>query len=293
MIRDSLDEDVAAAVGLDEAVAQVVAGAEDALLDGHAALGHLAQAADVFVRARTLTVRAAPRPAPPVLVRRRAVERAAPRHRDVLLLEGVDERRVVHALRPLEARVDDGQVLRRVGAELERRAFGDVEVDVALQMNRAGEERARGHDHATAARRVRRRDGLADGVGVVRPAVAARAVVGDGEIARGETGRPDAREYRGHGLPPDGARDVPRRARRAPLRRGGVKRKRGREQREEDDEEGRVMNESVRGRRSHLLSLWLCLLDQKPCAYPSTLMVSVGAGLVPARRYIVIQARIR
>src|SRR5215213_7203694 len=126
---------------------------EDALADGDARVAHLAQAAHVRRggrRSRALP----PRPLPPVLVRRAAVERALARDGDVLLLEGVDEGRVVHQLSPLPARVDDGQVLRGVVEELQSRALGDVQVDVALQVNRARHEDARGDDDAPAARAV-------------------------------------------------------------------------------------------------------------------------------------------
>ena len=72
------------------------------------------------------------------------VERALAGDRDVLLLVRVDERRVVHQLRALEPREDGGQVVARVAAEGERRASRDVQVDVALEMHGAGQERPAG-----------------------------------------------------------------------------------------------------------------------------------------------------
>src|SRR2546423_4970516 len=134
--------------------------AEDALPDGDIAVAHVAQTAYVGSGGRWLRT-LAPRPSPPVVVRRGAVERALTSDGDVLLIEGVNEGRVVHQLSPLPARVDGGQVLRRVCAELERRALREMEGDVALQMNRAGLKDARGDDDATAARGVTRLDGFA------------------------------------------------------------------------------------------------------------------------------------
>ena len=72
-----------------------------------------------------------------------AVECAFAGDGDVLLFEGVDEWRVVEQLDTFPARENHGQVVFRVLAELDRRAFGDFEIDVALQMNGAGEICAR------------------------------------------------------------------------------------------------------------------------------------------------------
>src|SRR6185369_4505934 len=81
-------------------------------------------------------------PWPPGFVAALAVECALARDRDVLLFEGVDERRVVEELDTFPAREDDGQVVFWILAELDRRAFRDFEIDVALQVNGAGQVRA-------------------------------------------------------------------------------------------------------------------------------------------------------
>src|SRR5215210_4083890 len=180
--------------------------AEDALSDRHAAITHFAQTANVFRRTGGRAPGSAPCPGPPVLVRGRAVERAAPRDGDILLLESVDERRIVHALRALPTSVDDGQVFGRVCAELERRALRKIQVDIALEVNRAGQKRARRHDDATAARAVTGRYGLAYGLRIVCRATGARAVIRDLEVARGTPRRTDACEYGGHSAP--ACRDV-------------------------------------------------------------------------------------
>ena len=63
--------------------------------------------------------------------------------------------------------------------ELQRRALGDVEVHVALQVDRAGEALAGRHDHASAARGLARRDRLGDGaVQSAPPAAAPKSTIG-------------------------------------------------------------------------------------------------------------------
>ena len=81
--------------------------------------------------------------------------------RDVLLAVRVDQRRVVHALHALPAREHDG-IAGRIGVEQQRRAFAHVQFDVALEMNGAGEELARRHQHAAAARLRAGLNGLGD-----------------------------------------------------------------------------------------------------------------------------------
>jgi hypothetical protein len=71
-----------------------------------------------------------------------------------------------------------------------------VQVDVALQVNRAGEEHALGHDHAPAAGLCRRVDRAAEGGGAVGLAVGLRAEAGHREIAIRESGGLDPGEKR-------------------------------------------------------------------------------------------------
>src|ERR1044071_3014382 len=123
---DALDEHVLAAVGLDELRAEVAAFAEDALADGRAALGQLFERLAGLQLVRHALLPAVSRltlPEPPVLFVAVAVERALARDGDVLLLEGVDEGRVVHQLHPLPAREDEREVRLRVLTEFNRRAF--------------------------------------------------------------------------------------------------------------------------------------------------------------------------
>src|ERR1044072_4496255 len=126
---DAFDEHVRTAVGLDELRAEVVAFAKNALADRRAALGQL------FERlARLQLVGCALLPAvalltlprPPVFVVAVAIERACAGDGDILLLKGIDERRVVHQFHTFPAREDEREIFRRVLDELDGRAFRNV-----------------------------------------------------------------------------------------------------------------------------------------------------------------------
>src|SRR5205823_6536798 len=112
---------------------------EQTLRDWNAPLRHIQQSFP-----RGVVVGGAARPAellaafprPPVSLVRLAIERALARHRDVFPLERVDERRIVHELRALEAREHRRQILLAVARERERRASRYVKIDIAREMNR-------------------------------------------------------------------------------------------------------------------------------------------------------------
>src|SRR6185503_11360980 len=87
-------------------------------------------------------------PGPPVLVVALSIERSFSGDRDVLLPKRINERRVIEQLDAFPSRENDRQIVFRILAELDRRAFLDLEIDVALQMNRAGEVRARFNHYA-------------------------------------------------------------------------------------------------------------------------------------------------
>ena len=114
----ALDQHVLAAVRLDEVRPQVVPVAEDALGDRDARSAHVDQPrrAPAFWSAAARPARC---PSTATSGRRRPGRRACPSpgDRDVLGLEGVDERRVVHQLDAFPAREDDRQVVARVAAE--------------------------------------------------------------------------------------------------------------------------------------------------------------------------------
>src|SRR5262249_34864139 len=78
------------------------------------------------------------RPRPPVLAIGLPIKNALAGDRDVLLFKGIDERRVIHQLHAFPTRENDGQIFLRIGIEFDRAVLLDVQVDVALEMNRAG-----------------------------------------------------------------------------------------------------------------------------------------------------------
>ena len=105
--RHALDEHVAAAIGLDEIRPQVVARAEDALGDRHALGLHLDQPVARRAGRGPDCPGSRRRQSHQCSVVRLAVERAVAGDRDVLRLEGVDERRVVHQLDAFPPGEDD------------------------------------------------------------------------------------------------------------------------------------------------------------------------------------------
>src|SRR6185437_5180958 len=118
-----LDKDVLTTVGLYETISQVMAVAKHALLYRHTAIAQLAQSGYVSPGRWVAAGRCSARPLPPVIVGRRAIEHATASDRDVLLLKGVNERRVVHTFGSLEAGVNNRQVFRWIRAELQGSAF--------------------------------------------------------------------------------------------------------------------------------------------------------------------------
>ena len=76
-----------------------------------------------------------------------------PRDRDIQRVARVDQRRIVHALDALPARQDDRQVAPGIGAEAQRRARGQVQLDIAPEPNGPRGKDAVGNQHAAAAAR--------------------------------------------------------------------------------------------------------------------------------------------
>src|SRR5687767_829115 len=128
---------------------------EDAFADRHTFFSHLEQCVSIGTlvgHALFPAVRRTSIPWPPVLGVALSVECAFARDRDVPLFEGVDERRVVEYLDAFPTREHDRQKVFWVPAELDRGAFRNFEIDVALQVDRAGEICARRNDDPAAAR---------------------------------------------------------------------------------------------------------------------------------------------
>src|SRR5947209_1512458 len=192
--RDAFDEHVLRAVGLDELRSQITSLAEDAFSDGRALRNHLVEKSACLVLLGVTFLPAATcatLPGPPVGAIRLTINDAFARQRDVLLLEGINKWRVVHQLHPLPAREDDGQIFLRIAVKLDGRAFADIEVDIALQVNRAGQILAHGHDDTPTARFVARFDGLAKSICAIRLAIAHCAIALNIEVTLRENGRLD------------------------------------------------------------------------------------------------------
>src|SRR4051794_33010588 len=119
------------------------------------------------------------------------IERPWPSNRNISLSVGIDERRVVVAVIGFPARAHHRQVLLRVSAEAQYRASSNIQIDVALEVDGAGQERPGGHDHAAAAGGVAGGDGLRYRRGAVGRAAGHRAVALDVEVARREAGDDD------------------------------------------------------------------------------------------------------
>src|SRR5438132_3267508 len=116
------DQDVARTIRLNEIWPQVITFSEHSILNRHTALAVIQQLANAGAGGSFASFFASG-PSPPVLIRSRAIKCPAARDRNVLLLERVNKRRVVHALSAFEARVNNWQILFGIGAERERRAF--------------------------------------------------------------------------------------------------------------------------------------------------------------------------
>src|SRR5450756_985120 len=184
---DVLNLHVGATVGLHEHGPQVAAVAEYSFRDGCPLLPHLAQGGPGL--GLILVVRPSlSGPRPPVLGVRLAVQGAAAGDPDILLVQRVNEGRVVHALQPLKAREHDGVEL-RVGVEPDGRALLHHQVHVALEVDGAGQADALSDHHVAAARTVGFLDGMAESFRAIRLAVRFGAVTGHLEFPGGELRR--------------------------------------------------------------------------------------------------------
>ncbi len=137
-----------------------------------------------------------------MVVVRLAVQRAASRDGDVLAIDGIDERRVVHDLDALEASKDDREVFRRILAEGDRRSGFYVEIHVARQMDRAGDESSRRYHDSSTASSGACSNGVSESRRAIGVSVADRAVARHLEIARGKCRWHDPSEYGWDELPP-------------------------------------------------------------------------------------------
>ena len=155
------------------------------VLDGRALIAHADQGVAVTVKTRLAPLCASGEPAypgPPIFVARLAVQDTVTRDRDISLPEGIDQWRIIHALRAFVAREDHGVIL-GIGAEEKAGSLSKMQVHVVVQMNGAGEKVPFGDNDPTATSRAARGDRLLDCVRGVCFAVGQGAVSCDVPIA--------------------------------------------------------------------------------------------------------------
>src|SRR5687767_348747 len=86
------------------------------------------------------TILRPPIPGPPGFLIGLPIQSAFAGYGDILLTEGVNEWRVVHQLHAFPTTKHQRQVVSWILTELDCRRRSDVQIDVALEMNRAGQE---------------------------------------------------------------------------------------------------------------------------------------------------------
>ncbi len=186
----ALDQHVLATIGLDEHRADGVAGSEHPLGHRRARLAHVAQALAVADHAG----RRALDPVPPVIGVGLAVQGPLAGQGDVVLVQGVDERRIVHQLDALVPGQNVGQVGGRIARELQGRALGHVQFGLALEVDRAGQPHAGRHDHPAPAGLGGGGDGGGDSLGAVGLTALLGPELGDREVATRNGRRLDPRQ---------------------------------------------------------------------------------------------------
>src|SRR5678816_834590 len=94
---------------------------------------------------------------------RLAVERTRPGYGDVLFIEGINERRVVHQLRALESRVDKRKILLWIRGEFHNGAIRQKQIHAALEPYGASVRDTGRHDNASSSRDTACRDRFIQG----------------------------------------------------------------------------------------------------------------------------------
>src|SRR5947208_643364 len=126
-----------------------------------------------------------------------AVDGALSGDPDVFLFEGIEERRVVHALHAFPAREHE-RIFARIPGKPQRRTFRHVKVHVVLQFDGAGEELAWRDYHPAPTSLGARVDRVADRIGAIRLDVCYAAELCDVEIALRKNWWLDTRQDLGH-----------------------------------------------------------------------------------------------
>src|SRR6187551_3206548 len=132
------DENVAAAICLNERWPEISAFTKLALRGWNATLSHCKELLARLVLARPAGFPAEVRvalPWPPMRIVGLAVERSRSGYSDVLAIDRVYERRVIHYLYALETRQHRREIFSGVRAEQDRRSFRNMEIHVAAKMD--------------------------------------------------------------------------------------------------------------------------------------------------------------
>ena len=176
--RHALDQDILAAIRLEEHWPQITSFAEDPFANGRAFGDVVIENSPRFTLIRIAflpTAACSSFPWPPMFAVRLAVNDAFTGDGDVPLLEGIDERRITHQFHPFPARENVGQILSWILTEFDRGAFRQMEIDVAFQTNRAGQKLAWRHYDAAAATDTASVDCFSKYIGEISFATANRA----------------------------------------------------------------------------------------------------------------------
>src|SRR5687768_13732284 len=132
------------------------------------------------------TILRPPVPGPPGFLISLPVQSSFAGDSDILLTKRVDQWRVVHQLHAFPTTKHERQVIGRILTKLDGRRRSDVQIDVALQMNRASEKRTSGHYHPSAAGSIARRDSPSKCFRAISRPVTNRSVARDYKTAFGK-----------------------------------------------------------------------------------------------------------
>src|SRR6266702_5622217 len=184
--RDSFDQNVLTAIWLQEHRTQITSFPEDSFAHGGAFRDVLVkQTAGVALFVITFfpaTARAS-FPRPPIFAISLAVDDPFAGDRDVLLLKGIDKRRVAHQFHTFPTREHIRQILSWVLTEFDRGSSSQMKIDVALEMNRAGRKLSGRNDDTTATRAMAGIDRFAKCICAINLTVTHRTKFCDVEIS--------------------------------------------------------------------------------------------------------------
>jgi hypothetical protein len=127
-----------------------------------------------------------------VIAIRLSVNDAFTRDRDVPLTKGINESRVTHQLHAFPAREDHRQVFHRIAIKSNRRVLTDMQIDIALEVNGAGDKLSLGHQHPAATCPAARGNSFGEGLSTIGAGISDSAESGNGKISSRKDWRFDA-----------------------------------------------------------------------------------------------------